>query len=36
MYTAAVLNQSKYHDIYEEVALTGSWDQETRKRRKGC
>ena len=26
----AVLNPSEYHDINEEVALTGSWDQETR------
>ena len=24
-----VLNPSEYHEIYEEVALTSSWDQET-------
>ena len=35
MYTAAVLNPSEYHDIYEEVALTGSWDQETRTKAQG-
>ena len=27
---AVLLNPSEYHDIYEEVAWTGSWDQETR------
>ena len=31
----AVLNPSEYHDIYEEVALTGSWDQETRTKAQG-
>ena len=31
----AVLNPSGYHDIYEEVALTGSWDQETRTKAQG-
>ena len=35
MYTAAVLNPSEYHDIYEEVALTGSWDQATRTKAQG-
>ena len=35
MYTAAVLNPSEYHDIYEEVALTGSWDQEIRTKAQG-
>ena len=35
MYTSAVLNPSEYHDIYEEVALTGSWDQETRTKAQG-
>ena len=30
MYTAEVLKSFENHDIYEEVALTGSWDQETR------
>ena len=31
----AILNLSEYHDIYEEVALTGSWDQETRTKAQG-
>ena len=31
----AVLNPSEYYDIYEEVALTGSWDQETRTKAQG-
>ena len=35
MYTAAVLNPSEYHDIYEEIALTGSWDKETRTKAQG-
>ena len=35
MYTAAVLNASEYHDIYEEIALTGSCDQETRTKAQG-
>ena len=34
-YLEAVLNPSEYHDIYEEVALTGSWDQETRTKAQG-
>ena len=35
MYTAAALNPSGYYDIYEAVALTGSWDQETRTKAQG-
>ena len=35
MYTSAELHPSEYHDIYEEVALTGSWDQETRTKAQG-
>ena len=31
----AVLNPSEYHDIYEEVAWTGSWDEETMTKAQG-
>ena len=32
---AVLLNPSEYHDIYEEVAWTDSWDQETRTKAQG-
>ena len=35
MYTAAALNPSGYYDIYEAVALTGIWDQETKTKAQG-
>ena len=31
----AILNPSEYHDIDEEVALTSSWDEETRTKAQG-
>ena len=31
----AELNPSEYHDIYDEVAWIGSWDQETRTKAQG-
>ena len=31
----AVQNPSDYHDIYEEVAWTGSWDEETTTKAQG-
>ena len=32
---SVLLNPFGYHDIYEEFAQTGSWDQETRKKAQG-